>query len=188
MPSLDIYTSNESVGAMADYIRDGLDYARWERNCERLMGEANLRALHVMMTINGLCLFGLPDLLDRIVSWKERFGRATAPRWSVNILRFPSFMSPLALPDFIKDERREALRAWLEGPGRNPLVSEDERAGIARLVDYLEVVNDPHRAVSSMDGRRRDLKRFHAQYDRRRGKSIIYAGFPPEFLDWFDTL
>ncbi len=183
---LDIYTSCEAFGVQAEYIRDGLVWDKWVHNCERMMEEAELRGFHVMMTINGLCLFSITDCFDKMLEWKARYGREKAPSWSVNILRFPSFQSPLALPNEIKDQLREHLRSWFETAKQNPLMSEMERDGIARLIDYLEVVNDPHRNTSSMETRHRDFRSFYEQYDLRRGKDIR-AAFP-QIVEWFDSI
>jgi pyruvate-formate lyase-activating enzyme len=56
IPHLEIYTSNESAGTHSEYIRDGMQYAQWLENLERLYTEGNVQSLHCMMTINSLCL------------------------------------------------------------------------------------------------------------------------------------
>jgi organic radical activating enzyme len=181
---LDIYTSCEAFGSQAEYIRDGMVWDKWVRNCERMMEEADLRGFHVMMTINSLCLFSITECFDMMLSWKEKYGKEKAPTWSVNILRFPSFQSPLALPNELKDHLRENLRNWFMRAQLHPLMSEMEKDGIARLIDYLEVVNDPHRNTSSMESRHRDFRSFYEQYDRRRGKNIRETF--PELVEWLD--
>lgn len=182
---MDVYTSCEATGKQAEYIRDGLIWDQWKANCVKIMEGANLRGFHMMMTINSLCLFSITDLLDQILEWKKEYG-LRAPTWSVNILRFPSFQSPLALPDHIKDERREHLRAWFSVAKSNPLMTEMERDGISRLIDYLEVVNDPHRNTSSTETRHRDFKSFYRQYDTRRGKNLLDTF--PQLSDWVETI
>lgn len=183
--NFDLYTSNESVGVQAEYIRDGLNYQQWIQNSRRLMTEAKMRGFHVMMTINGLCLFSITELMDQMLEWKAEFGKHM-PTWSVNILRFPSFMNPLSLPNDIKDERREHLRSWFNANSNNPLMHDMEKEGIARLIDYLEVVNDPHRNTSSIASREQDMLVFHKQYDKRRGKNIRLAF--PQLSAWLDDI
>jgi hypothetical protein len=136
-----------------------------------------------MMTINALCLFSLPAFLDQMVSWKQRYGRK-APTWSANILRFPSFMSPLVLPDDIRAERAAVLRDWI-GANRSQ-ASSYEIDHIQRGVDYIEVVERPHDAATDEQALRRDLKSFHRQYDARRGKTV--AVFPPIFTEWLSSI
>ena len=91
---LDLYTSNESMDIQAEYIRDGLDWEQWTANMELLIRGDKLRGLHVMNTINALCLESLPEFLTWMLEWKCKFGR-DFPNFTLNILRFPSFQSPL---------------------------------------------------------------------------------------------
>ena len=105
---LDLYTSNESIGRHAIYIRDGLDWHQWCGNVTYLLDSKRLRGLHVMCTINALCLISLPEFLWSIVKLKKKYGK-DAINFSLNILRFPSFQSPLILPKDIKDQAIEEL-------------------------------------------------------------------------------
>ena len=99
--TLDLYTSNESMDKQAEYIRDGLNMFSWRYNMGKLMSSGKLRGLHVMCTINALCLETLPEFLDLLIGWKKVYGR-NFPNFSLNILRFPSFQSVLVLPIAIR--------------------------------------------------------------------------------------
>ena len=181
----ELYTSCEATGLQAEYIRDGLDYQTWKTNLIRVGQEANIKGLHIMMTINSLCLFSITDFLDEMYSLKELSG-TKYPSLSLNLLRFPSFQSPLALPDHIKTYCRTQLSDWYERTQHNTLWHEFEKASIERLIDYLDVVDAPHRRTSNKLTLWRDFKTFYTQYDQRRGKSI--SVFPPILTDWFDQL
>jgi organic radical activating enzyme len=180
-----LYTSCEAVGAQAEYIRDGLDYNLWKSNLIRIGKEANLKSLHIMMTINSLCLFTITDFLDEVYELKEMSGTKN-PNVSLNLLRFPSFQSPLALPDHIKTYCRKNLSNWYATVKDKPLWHEFEKASIERLIDYLDVVDAPHRRTSNKITLWRDFKTFYAQYDQRRNKSIYV--FPKILTDWFDSI
>ena len=187
-----VYTSCETIGAQAEYIRDGLKYDYWKGNVIRLITEGNYRNLNVMMTINSLCLFGITEFLDEMYELKEMVASTVKPGQykqlllSLNILRFPSFQSPLALPGHIKDYCREKLQTWYDGTKTKLLWHVDELASIERLIDYLVVVDAPHRKTSNKVTLWRDFKSFYKQYDKRRGKSIYV--FPKILTDWFDQL
>jgi organic radical activating enzyme len=180
-----LYTSCEAVGAHAEYIRDGLDYQVWKSNLVRLGTEGNLKGLHVMMTINSLCLFSITEFLDEIYELKK-LANGKNPTVSLNLLRFPSFQSPLALPDHIKTHCRQQLEAWYAQVKDQPLWHEFERASIERLIDYLDTVDAPHRRTSNKITLWRDFKTFYAQYNLRRDKSLEV--FPAILTDWFDRL
>jgi hypothetical protein len=175
-----LYTSCEAIGSQAEYIRDGLDYAQWKKNITRILEEGNCRGVHIMMTINSLCLFSITEFFDEVMQMKANYGKN--PTVSVNLLRFPSFQSPLALPDHIKDYCRTKLEAWYDENKNNPLMHEFERASIERLIDYLIVVDAPHRRTSNKITLWRDFKSFYQQYDHRRGKDI--SVFPKILTEW----
>lgn len=179
-----LYTSCEAVGVQAEYIRDGLDYSQWKKNLVRILTEGNCRGVHIMMTINSLCLFSITDFLDEMFELKKQFGKN--PTVSVNLLRFPSFQSPLALPDHIKDYCRQNLQQWFDLNQNSPLMHEFERASIERLIDYLITVDAPHRRTSNKLTLWRDFKTFYAEYDQRRAKTITV--FPAMLTDWVEQI
>lgn len=183
--SLDLYTSMESVGQPAEYIRDGLNYSGWVMNMIRLMDSKKLRGLHVMCTINALCLDTLPDLLTVFMRWKHQYG-SDFPNFTLNILRFPSFQSPLVLPDHIRTRHRNQLQDWLEVWGNDELIQEHERRHVERLIDYLDVVKTPHSEAFEMPKLLNDFKQFYQQYDKRRNKNFTQTF--TQLAEWYKTL
>jgi len=168
-----LYTSNESVGAHAEYIRDGLNWEQWQANVERVLSEGKVNGFHVMCTINALCLESLVDFLEWMLKLKRKYGR-NYPSFTLNILRFPSFQSPLVLPDELRMMFADELDVWLENNAwQNLLLHEHEINQIQRLIDYLDVVKTPHSDTFDMPKLHNDFKQFYAQYDNRRGKNII---------------
>lgn len=185
MNHFELYTSCEAVGAQAEYIRDGLVYEQWLTNIKRILTEANTKGVHIMMTINSLCLFSITEFLDEVYKLKE-LTQSRTPTVSLNLLRFPSFQSPLALPNHIKDYCHEKLSTWWEENKHKPGWHEFERASIERLIDYLVTVDAPHRRTSNPVTLWRDFKTFYAQYDVRRNKSIYV--FPKILTDWVESI
>ena len=182
---LDIYTSMESIGPHAEYIRDGLNYTEWTMNMERIMRSKKLRALHVMCTINALCLESLPEFLTYLMLWKQDFG-ADFPNFTLNILRFPSFQSPLVLPNNLRMSHRDRLQSWLDRWENNINLQPHERNHVQRLIDYLDVVKTPHLDAFDMPKLHNDFKKFYQQYDQRRDKNFRLTF--PGLADWHDTI
>ena len=183
--AIDIYTSNEAVGTQAEYIRDGLVWADWINNVERLLRSGQFRGIHVMCTINALCLSSLDQLLDRIVKWKLEYGR-DAISFTLNILRFPSFQSPLVLPDHLRTRYRDQLATFMVRHKGYSYLHEHEWNHVQRLVDYLDVVKTPHSDAFEMPRLLNDFKQFFSQYDQRRDKDFATAF--PELKEWYDEL
>jgi len=180
---LDLYTSNESIGQHAIYIRDGLDWDQWTNNVAYLLDSGRLRALHVMCTINALCLISLPEFLWSIVELKKKYGK-DAINFSLNILRFPSFQSPLVLPKDIKEQAIEELVRFHMANAHN--LHEFEVNQVERLFNYLKEVISPHSGAMETSILQRDFKNFYEQYDQRRGKDFRHTF--PQLAEWYDTL
>jgi len=183
--SLDLYTSMESLGQQAEYIRDGLNYSAWVMNMIKLMDSKRLRGLHVMCTINALCLDTLPKLLTVFMRWKHQYG-SDFPNFTLNILRFPSFQSPLVLPNDIRIHHKEQLQSWLDRWTADPMLQEHERNHVQRLIDYLDVVKTPHSDAFEIPKLHNDFKQFYQQYDQRRGKNFTQTF--SNLAKWYDSL
>ena len=183
--SMMLYTSNESVGPHAEYIRDGLDWSQWFDNMEYLLKAERMR-LSIMMTINALCLESLPEMLDQVMAWKKTYGQWHI-NFSLNILRFPSFQSALTLPDHIRQAYNKRLADWYELNRSNPDLNNFERSNIERLIDYLDIVKTPHGEGYVQATAQKDFKQFYEQYDVRRGKDFRKT-FSPMLVDWYESI
>lgn len=181
--NVEIYTSMEAVGTHAEYIRDGLDYPLWRQNVQALLDAG--RTVHVMCTINALCLTTLPRLLNELVEWKRTYGRDRV-NFTLNILRFPSFQSPLVLPDYLREMFQSDLINWLVDYKGSSYLQEHEINHTQRLIDYLDVVKTPHREAFEMPKLHNDFRQFYAQYDVRRNKDFGTAF--PELKQWYDSI
>jgi organic radical activating enzyme len=185
---IDLYTSNESIGSHAEYIRDGLIWNDWANTVELILDHQighKLRALHIMCTINALCLDSLTEFLQQIVDWKLSYGR-DAVNFSLNILRFPSFQSALVLPDELRTRYRDQLAQFMMTHKGCVHLHEYEWNQLQRLVDYLDVVKTPHSESFNLPKLRNDFKQFFTQYDQRRNKNFTETF--PAMADWYNNL
>jgi hypothetical protein len=188
LPSLDVYTSCEAIGAPAEYIRDGLDWNYWWENICKL-SEAGV-GTHCMMTINALCLETLPDLIEKILQARKLLGNEFAV-FSLNILRFPSFQSALVLPLDIRnryaDRLEELYKSWApKYLNRSTPMHQFEQGQLERLVTYLRTVETPHSEAFEMPKLHNDFKKFYSQYDVRRNKNFTETF--PELAEWYNSL
>ena len=172
VPNLHIYTSNEATYEQSNYIRDGMDYVTWYTHFVNLP-DIRPAGIHNMCTVNALCLESLPEFLDEIVKAKQDFKRVynVNVNYTLNILRFPSFQSPLVLPDNLRTLFKDNLKKWFDKniESLEPM----EVAHTSRLIDYLDVVKTPHSEAFDLPKLRSDFKNFYKQYDERRNKNFI---------------
>jgi hypothetical protein len=184
---IDLYTSNESVGTHAEYIRDGLAWNDWVNTVELIcdnFAETKLHGLHIMCTINALCLESLTEFLDCMVEWKKCYGK-NFPNFTLNILRFPSFQSPLVLPDEIRTKHKRNLESWLTA-NISEWLHEHEINHVQRLIDYLDVVKTPHAGAAEQEVLQQDFKKFYEQYDQRRNKNFVTTF--SNLQEWYTNL
>jgi len=185
IPHLEIYTSMEAIDGQAEYIRDGLDYSQWMHNVQELLEHDSIKAVHCMCTINALCLNSLDNLLDQLIKLKQVYGRERVS-FTLNILRFPSFQSPLVLPDNLRTHYKDQLQDFLDRNCNNIFMHEHELNHLQRLIDYLDLVKTPHSDTFEMPKLHNDFKQFHTQYDQRRGKDFVTTF--PVLKDWYNSL
>ena len=185
IPHLEIYTSMEAIDSQAEYIRDGLDYSQWMHNVQELLEHDSIKAVHCMCTINALCLNSLDNLLDQLVKLKQVYGRERVS-FTLNILRFPSFQSPLVLPEHLLLYYRNRLIMWILAHQEQPYMHEHEINHLSRLIEYLERVETPHSDTFEMPKLHNDFRQFHQQYDQRRGKNFTKTF--PVLKDWYNSL
>lgn len=188
-----LYTSCESVGMQAEYIRDGLDWERYKETFERVLSNGRIEGMHMMMTINALCLTSIVPFFNWMLEMKRKYGHQK-PAFTCNILRFPSFQSPLTLPDNLRKKYHDELSDWLQevrskderDPWGVSLVQPWEQDQVSRLIEYLDVVKTPHRNTADRDLLEHDFKVFYEQYDARRGKDFR-ATFP-DLVEFYDSI
>ena len=185
--SFHLYTSCETIGSHAEYIRDGLKWEKWITNVERMLKEGNVKSINCMMTINALCLFHITDFMDEMLRLKRTY-KTSSPNCSFNILRFPSFQSIVTLPKEIREERANHIEKWINDnyDGGGNFFLDWERDGMLRMVSYIREVETGHSHTSSLESRERDFKSFYMQYDIRRNKNFVETF--TELKDWFESI
>ena len=166
-----LYTSMEATHKQAEYIRDGLDYSEWFSNFLHMMVDKVPSEIHNMCTINALCLESLPELLEKILFFKNA-GKVYGAKvnYTLNILRFPSFQSPLVLPDDLRNKFKGDIQKFLNNNAKHLEHMEIDQT--QRLIDYLDVVKTPHAGAAEQSKLQKDFKAFYSQYDKRSGKDF----------------
>ena len=90
--------------------------------------------------------------------------------YTLNILRFPSFQSPLVLPDDLRNKFKGDIQKFLNNNAKHLEHMEVDQT--QRLIDYLDVVKTPHAGAAEQSKLQKDFKAFYSQYDKRSGKIL----------------
>tara|TARA_R110000822_G_scaffold310422_1_gene443111 strand:+ start:1620 stop:3101 length:1482 start_codon:yes stop_codon:yes gene_type:complete len=187
--TFEIYTSNESTENHAEYIRDGLSWRQWKNNLNYIIENGKFNHIHVMSTINALCLASLDKFIEELIEIRTINDIKTRLNFSLNIVRFPSFQSITTLPETIRNERATHYRNWLATISDK--LNSHEIVSVERTIAYIEEISDGHNVqpLSELDVRQKDFVSFHKQYDERRGKDFkdTFSDWP-SLIDFFDSV
>ncbi len=180
--SVTLYTSLDSVGPQAEYIRFGLDFARFRENIRAILENSEGRlTLSFMITVNNLCLPGLRDLMAYILELRRSF-----PQHHIGLdtpyLRHPRHMSVELLPmEFTKfiDDVIEYMSDNRAQSGRVGFY-DTEIQRVARIRKLIE--NSSFNWLEKII-LKRDFYKMFTEYDRRRGTDFLKT-FPEYEAFW----
>ena len=166
---LHIYSSNESMGSKAEYIRDGLDWGMWVNNFKKVAESGSFSSMHSMCTIGALSLEGLVDYLDWCIDIKQKAKTRDAVTFTLNILRFPNFQSCLILPYELRTKFATDLTNWLIKCRGTGLLHDMEIEQVERLIEYLD---NKSNQIPNREHTVKWFKSYFTQYDKRRSKDF----------------
>lgn len=185
----ELYTSIDTWGPRAAYIRNGLDLNLWERNFDTLLNGAWF-PISFMITFNALSVTTFKQLLEKLLEWRARYNSKDASkRQRIKIdtpyLKEPDIFSMLMLP---KEQFLPYLDDCLsfmqenQEDGNNRKFSTLEVDKFRRVVDYVKTTNMDGTALKNA---RANFYRWITEHDRRHGKDFR-ATFP-EMDHFMDT-
>lgn len=177
-----VYTSCESIGKKSEYIRDGFDWKIWTKNFDTL-AKNNVK-LHSMCTIGAISLDGLVEYLNWCLEQKKQYGR-DIPTFTLNIQRFPTFQSPLILPQELRNYFAENLEKW-KNQADHTLLHNMEIEHVDRLIEYLKNTNNQLGNEDYLKLLRQDFKNYYLQFDKRREKN--FSSTFSTLADWYCSL
>lgn len=183
-----LYTSIDSWGKRAEYLRTGMELGLWERNLTHYL-KNTMMPVTFMVTFNVLSVTSFGLLLKKILEWRTMPESLDHNKWQrirfdtpylkepiqydINILPKDKFMPYMhSHLDFIQQH-------MIEGDARSFSQLELER--FRRLVKYMETTTytDERMLVGQQD-----FHNWFTEYDRRRGTSFKQTF--PEMTEFFN--
>lgn len=175
-----IYTSCESYGKSAEFVRSNLNYELWRSNLKKLQQSNPHIVTHVMMTVSALSVWTIDEFVNDIKRLREETSKNNY-HLSVNILRFPSFQSVNILHVDVKNKLADKIERVIVG------LNDHEKNGFQRCVEYLRQVDTSYEDTDSLSDKLNDFKSFVTQYSERN-KMPINEYMTTEFNEWFNQL
>lgn len=169
------FTSIDSWGEQAEYMRTGLKCDHWERNMIEVVKAG--ATVNLMCTYNVLCVTNFKSLLEKVIEWREKLGfEAVAfdtpylkepPHWMINILP----------PEFIKYQE-ETLQFIVDN---KQWFTDVEYEKFKRVTDYMK--ENPVSEEKIKQGQR-DFYSFFTENDKRLGTNLLEVF--PEYTDFYN--
>ena len=169
------FTSIDSWGKQAEYMRTGLECDHWERNMKAVLDTGT--TVNLMCTFNVLCVTNFKQLLEKVIEWRKEYGKNSVkfdtpylkepPHWMINILpkEFLTYMDDTL--EFIKTNDR-----WFDNV---------EYEKFKRVTNYMK--ENPVDEKKILAGQR-DFYVFFTENDKRLGTNLLETF--PEYTEFYN--
>jgi organic radical activating enzyme len=170
-----LFTSIDTWGPQAEYMRTGLQLTHWERNLKKALSMGF--EVSIMCTFNVLCVSNYKSLMHKMIEWREEFGKNAIrfdvpylkepPHWMINIL--PESFIPY-MDDTLKfiDDNMDKFKA-------------QEYEKFKRVTNYMKTNPvDPQKIKQG----RRDFYSFFEENDKRLGLNLLEVF--PEYTEFYE--
>ena len=187
-----VFTSADTWGSQAEYIRHGLDFNLWWDRINILLKEIPQLTVIVMSTYNALSVPNYKELIKNVYKLKEEYHNphryyGSSIMLDSSYLRWPKHQSVKILGSewnhMIKEQMQlmdfyEQTRVGLDGYG----FTEIELNKLNRIYDWILVEENEDELKTN----RKDFKKFFTEHDLRRGTDFIKVF--PEFESFYKTI
>ena len=187
--SFKLFTSMDTWGPRAAYIRTGLDLGLWEKNFHTYLQGTN-SPITIMITFNIFSVTTFKQLLEKFIEWRKQYGWYDDPINPQHRVRFdtPYLREPLQydinlLPkDKFMPYMYEALEYMKDNTDdtRSDAFSSIEYEKFRRVVDYMAETNYDDAKLT--EGRR-DFYNYFNEIDERRETNMLDVF--PEYLEFY---
>lgn len=170
----EVYTSLDTYGAQAEYIRFGLDFEKFIKNVRSLLESVPEMKIVFMCTFNALSVPGFEKFLKLIHDLKLDY---KANEWtsrielSIPYLRHPQFMAASILTEDYIPYVEKSLDYMLRNAKKGDfnVFSEYEISMLRRLLEWMK-----NNSYSDFEKgyMRKHFYSFFKEYDRRKGTSF----------------
>jgi hypothetical protein len=189
--SFKVFTSLDTWGPRAEYIRTGLDLEVWEKNFDTYLTKTN-QPITFMMTFNILTVTSFTSLLEKVLEWRVKYNVEDQTKWQRVRFDTPHLKEPLQYDMNIlpKDkfisymyDHLKFIEDNLDDNNKHKF-SQLEYDKFSRVVKYMETTEYPETKVK--DGRQNFVKWFN-EYDRRRNTNLLET-FPEMAEFYFECM
>jgi organic radical activating enzyme len=189
-----VFTSVDTWGNHAEYIRHGLEFNRFWDNINKILSQCPKVKMTFMSTYNALSLFKYDKLIYEIYNLKQSYCSNIDNDSSVildtSYLRYPSHQTVKVLPtEFSKyiDNQSRLMRYYTKPTANNNEIGyyDVEIQKVIRIADWMISPQDENLKLITQS----DFYKFFSEHDKRRGTDFCKT-FPEleEFYNHCKTI
>ena len=182
-----IFTSIDTWGPQAEWIRNGLELTKYEDNLHYFMQSVHNSSFSFMVTF---CLLSIPNfnkLLDKILEFRRQYNDPSSMLQRITF-DTPQMVEPPHLTALIADDETvKKLRSHLEYMETlidNKDINKFNTTEYMKFKRVVEWVENSRYTGEKLASNRRDFARFVDEHDRRR-KTNWHTAFP-ELKEFYD--
>ena len=191
-----LFTSIESWGAQAEYMRDGMDTDRFWNNLDMFLTKCQKPEATIMSTYNLTSVPTYHEVIKKVFDLKKKHYNGKRYRHYAIILdtayiRHPEFLQVRLLSTYWIDKIREDVKLMnslaeekythIYGHGHGGYY-DFEIEKLRRVLDWVDAPLDDIKWLVKM---RKDFVKFIDEYDIRRGKNFLKTF--PEMEDFYNS-
>ena len=190
-----LFTSCDTWGAQAEYIRTGLEFNRFWDNINKILLNCPKIVITFMVTYNALSVSNYDKLIQEIYKLKETYASPyrywnSATFLDSSYLRWPSHQTVQILPYQFSEKimNQAKLATFYSTPSFNSTqigYSDVEVQKIKRIYDWMLAPQDSIQQLKN----RHNFYKYFSEHDRRRGTNFVKT-FPEleEFYNFCSTI
>jgi len=186
-----IFTSVDTWGKQAEYIRYGLNFNKFWDNVNKILDKCPRIIITIMSTYNAMSVPNYNKLISEIYTLKDYYGSSdrywnSAVFLDTSYLRYPQHQSVRILTDDFSQKvlNQTKLMFYYSTPSfdnREIGYSDIEVQKVKRIYDWMKSPKDDIESKNNRIG----FSRFIQEHDRRRG--LNFAEFFPEMIDFYES-
>lgn len=175
--SFHLYTSIDTWGPHAEFLRYGLDIKRFVENVETCLTQISSLSLTFMVTYNALSPFKFDQLLEFILDLRKRFPKSEI-RIGTSILHNPAFLSAEKFKSMILpyvQNNLDFMRANILSAKKTNGFSNFEIQHLERIYHHIQASNE-----SFHEHDLKNFKLFIEEYEKRKKLNFLetFEGVP----------
>jgi hypothetical protein len=180
-----LYTSLESWGPKAEYMRRGLSQDLWLKNVETYLSTVPDVSISVMCTYNILCVASFRPFLEKILELRNKWGKERIGFDTPYLKEPPHWMINLLPPEWVSyfDDDMQFIKDNITQYGSQSGFNEHEWEKMKRLRNYF-VSGGPKITPELIQQGRKDFYKFFTEYDRRTPGLGLLELFP-EYTEFY---